>query len=80
MEFIHSGNLSCNSIFMAGQFLLAECISVTYFCSDPLDVTNATLSGSLHETVNILTHPLTRCQSLLQSYHHMDWHCLSNVL
>ena len=38
---------------MTGQVLPPECNSLTYLCSDPLEVAYATLSGSLHETVDI---------------------------
>ena len=54
VEFPHSENLFCNRVFMTGQFLPADCNSLTYLCSDPLEVANVTLSGSLHETVDIL--------------------------
>ena len=54
VEVSHSENLSCNRVSMTGQFLPTECNSLTYVCSDPLEVVNATLSGSLHKTVDIL--------------------------
>ena len=54
VEFPHSQNLSCNMVFMTGQFLTAKYNFLTYLCSDPLEVAIATLTGSLHETVDIL--------------------------
>ena len=53
VEFPHSENLSCNRDFMTGQFLPAEGNSLTYLYSDPLEVANKTLSGSLPETLDI---------------------------
>ena len=47
VEFPHSKNLSCKRGFIADQYLPNECSSLTYLWNDPLEVTKATLSGSL---------------------------------
>ena len=71
VEFPHSENLSCNRVFMAGQFLPAECNSLKYLCSDPLKVANAMLSGSLHEKVGFLdtsSNQVPKSFTILPSY------------
>ena len=43
MEIPHSENLSCKRVIIADQCLPNECSSLTYLCSDTLEVAKATL-------------------------------------
>ena len=80
VEFPHSENLPCERSFIADQCLPDECSSITYLWSDPLEVTKATLLGSLQEMVEIL---LTSSNHVLTSRafcHHMVLHYSGNAL